>query len=114
MEHEHEDMNEMREQSNPQDIVFMDTALILKAMEGMQKSQSDFRALLEQAELGDTSVYHDLAVRYAKGDGVEENMERAAHWFAQSADLGGLRSVEALGRCYQTGGGVERDEARAF
>ena len=30
MEHEHEDMNEMREQSNPQDIVFMDTALILK------------------------------------------------------------------------------------
>ena len=98
----------------PGDVVFVDTTLIQKAAEGLQKSKEEFQAMLEQAELGDSAVYHDLGVRYAEGDGTPKDMERAAHWFAQSAELGDIRSMESLGRCYQLGAGVEADMARAL
>ena len=105
-------LNQERELSNGQDIVIVNTALIMKAMQGMQKAQADFQELLERAELGDASVQYELGVRYATGDGVEADMAQAAHWFAQAAETGDLRAVDALGRCYQNGSGVEQDQER--
>ena len=66
-------LNQERELSNGQDIVIVNTALIMKAMQGMQKAQADFQELLERAELGDASVQYELGVRYATGDGVSSN-----------------------------------------
>ena len=82
-----EEKNEGKGFSNAQDVVFVDTGLILKAMAGMQKSQEEFQSLREQAELGDTAVYYDLAARYSAGDGVDADPEKAAHWLAMAADL---------------------------
>ena len=90
--------------SDPE-IVFVHTGLIQKAMENMRRSREDFQSLLEQAELGDASVQYDLGARYAAGDGVAEDPAQAALWFAQAAESGDLRAVEALGRCYQLGWG---------
>ena len=113
MELKDEEKNEGKGFSNAQDVVFVDTGLILKAMAGMQKSQEEFQSLREQAELGDTAAYYDLAARYSTGDGVDADPEKAAHWLAMAAEQGDLRAVTALGRCYQTGTGVDPDPARA-
>ena len=43
----------------------------------MQKSQEEFQSLREQAELGDTAAYYDLAARYSTGDGVDADPEKA-------------------------------------
>ena len=56
MDPKSDDRGEQKEFSNPQDVVFVNTQLILKAMQNVQKAQQDFQAMLEQAELGDTSV----------------------------------------------------------
>ena len=85
-----------RDGSDPE-IVFVHTGLIQKAMENMRRSREDFQSLLEQAELGDASVQYDLGARYAAGDGVAEDPAQAALWFAQAAESGDLRAVEALG-----------------
>ena len=94
-------------------VIFVDTHLIQKAVEGLQRSREEFQSLLEQAEGGDPAAYYDLGVRYAEGDGAERDPARAAHWFSLAAEDGDLRAVDLLGRCYQAGSGVEKDEARA-
>ena len=99
--------------SNGQDIVIVNTALIMKAMQNVQKAQADFQDLLERAELGDTSLQFDLGLRYASGDGVDVDMSQAFYWFGQAAESGDLRAIDALGRCYQNGDGVEADPVRA-
>ena len=86
-------MPEERNQSWPegdgQNVVFVNTALIWRAMEKVQQSQADFQALLEQAD--DPAVSYDLGMRYAQGDGVDADAVQAVHWFSQAAGGGGVR-----------------------
>lgn len=86
-----------QENENPQDIVFMNTELIQRALEEVRKSKEDFAAMLEQAELGDSSVQYDLAVRYSEGDGVGKDPERAFYWFSEAALLGDVRAIARAG-----------------
>ena len=94
-----------------EDVVFVNTALIWRAMEQVQRSQEDFKALLEQAQV-DPAVAYDVGLRYAQGDGVETDLVQAVHWFAIGVESGDLRAMESLGRCYQAGDGVETDPVR--
>ena len=95
-----QDIQPTSESYHPQDVVFINTHLIQRAMEGLQKSREKFQALLEQAELGELSVQYDLALRYLEGDGVEADPVQAVHWLYQAAELGALRALETLARCY--------------
>ena len=56
--------NNNRESFEDQQVIFVDTHLIQKAVEGLQRAREEFQTLLEQAEGGDASVYYDLGVRY--------------------------------------------------
>ena len=60
--------NNNRESFEDQQVIFVDTHLIQKAVEGLQRAREEFQTLLEQAEGGDASVYYDLGVRYTEGD----------------------------------------------
>ena len=60
-----------------ENVVFVNTALIWRAMEQVQRSQADFRALLEQAQV-DPAVAYDVGLRYAQGDGVDADLKEAA------------------------------------
>ena len=102
---------EKRTPEGSENVVFVNTALIWRAMEQVQRSQADFRALLEQAQ-ADPALAYDVGLRYAQGDGVEADLSQAAHWFAVGAETGDLRAVEALGRCCQAGDGVEFNPVR--
>ena len=111
MDQEH--LNLPEDEARDQNIVFVDTHAIMKAVEGVQRDRESFQTLLENAENGDSSAYYDLATRYADGEGVEKDEKKAFYWFSMGADESDPRAVDALGRCYQLGFGVEKDEVRA-
>ena len=56
-------MDQERELSNGQNVVFVNTALILKAMQGVQKAQADFQDLLDR-ESPSVFFSQDLCARY--------------------------------------------------
>ena len=101
------------EAQGDQQVIFVDAPLIQRAVAGLQRTRSEFRALLEQAEQGDSAAYYEVAARYAGGEGVEKDPVQAAHWFALAWEEGDVRAGDLLGRCYQSGSGVTADPARA-
>ena len=87
-----------QENDNIQNITFVNTEMIRHALSGVQKAKEEFQALLEKAELGDTSVFFELGSRCMDGDGTERSPEQAVKWFRQAVDQGDPRGIEALGR----------------
>ena len=88
--------NNNRESFEDQQVIFVDTHLIQKAVEGLQRAREEFQTLLEQAEGGDASVYYDLGVRYTEGDGTDKDPAQAARWFALASEDGDLRATDLL------------------
>jgi len=70
-------------------------------------------ALRAAAEKGDASAQHALAVVYADGRGVSQDMTEAVRWWRVAADQGYAAAQNALGLAYASGLGVvvDRDEA---
>ncbi len=67
----------------------------------------------EHARAGDTQAQVDLAVLYAKGDGVGRDYAAAAKWFRAAAEKGLARAQYDLGVLYERGRGVPLDTAQA-
>lgn len=68
--------------------------------------------LYEQS--GTRRALYNLAFMYDIGDGVEEDFERAAALYRQSADLGFQDAQFSLGEMYREGRGVPQDDRRAM
>ncbi len=82
---------------------------------GFEKDTASGLALLEKAANGgntSSSVY--LGKVYAKGEGVEQNMERAMKWYEQAASSGDAHAQYIMGLAYLEGSGVPVDEGKAF
>ena len=82
---------------------------------GFDKDPASGRVLLEKAANGGntpSSVY--LGNIYAKGEGVEQDMERAMKWYEQAASAGDARAQYIVGLAYLEGSGVPVDEGKAF
>ena len=56
---------------------------------------------------------NNLGLLYARGEGVAQDYERAAGYFAQAATLGLRTAMTNLGVLYENGFGVPVDEAYA-
>jgi TPR repeat protein len=69
--------------------------------------------LQRAAEGGDAEAELQLAILYAKGDGVELDYQAAAKWFEAAADHGLARAQFDMGVLYERGGGVQIDYAKA-
>lgn len=54
----------------------------------------------------DPNAQHRLAVKYANGDGVPVDMQKAAYWFAKAAGQGHARAQHNIGVMYARGDGV--------
>ena len=52
---------------------------------------------------------HNLACCYERGEGVEQNEDRAFYWYRRSAEGGHGDAMCNLGRCYKRGYGVEQN-----
>jgi localization factor PodJL len=68
------------------------------------------------AAKGDASAQYEIAVRYAEGRGVAQNLTEAAEWFERAAKQGIVPAQFRLGGLYEKGLGVKKnlDTARRF
>jgi TPR repeat protein len=73
-----------------------------------------FADALVRAKAGNSDAQLQVAVLYAKGDGVTQDYETAANWFRAAADQGVARAQYDLGVLYERGRGVPVDLAQAF
>jgi len=69
-----------------------------------------FRLLAEQ---GDAAAQFNLALMYAKGEGVPENGAEAMKWYRLAAEQGDTDAQNNLGFMYDHGEGVREDDAEA-
>ncbi len=69
--------------------------------------------LKKRAEAGDAEAQLALGDHYHYGIGVDEDQQKAVHWYTKSAEQGFPRAQEILGYCYYYGIGAERDFQKA-
>jgi hypothetical protein len=69
---------------------------------------------LARAKSGDAEAQLELAILYAKGEGVAQDYQTAATWFRAAAEQGVARAQYDLGVLYERGRGVPVDYHEAF
>ena len=65
------------------------------------------------AEEGNAEAQHNLALMYAKGEGLPQDWVEAVRWCQKAADQGHAGAQYNLGVAHQTGVGVPKDPAEA-
>jgi TPR repeat protein len=71
-------------------------------------------ALKQLADSGDRAAQHDLAVRYARGDGTAQDYREAARWFRAAALQGVANAQYNIGVLTERGLGVEANSPMAL
>ena len=79
----------------------------------LAEEPSTLQELEKQAADGSLEAQMDLAQRYYKGAGVEQDFTKAANWFKRLAEQDFAQAQLTLGLMYIRGEGVERDDAKA-
>ena len=70
-------------------------------------------ALRDAAASGDAKAMFEIGNRYAEGQGVSEDLAKAAEWYTKAAEQGLAPAQYRLGNMYEKGIGVQRDLAQA-
>lgn len=84
-------------------------ALILSSTATASSTEAVFERKLEQAQKGDAEAQYDVAYRYEKGRGIEEDDDEAFVWYGKSADQGLDKAQYKIGISYLKGSGVDKD-----
>ncbi len=77
-------------------------------------ADANIRELQTAAQKGHIGKQIELAARYFKGIGVQQDNGLAAHWYEQAAKNGDPAAQNQIAFLYLTGNGVPADPARAF
>ncbi|MBL8713410.1 MAG: sel1 repeat family protein [Alphaproteobacteria bacterium] len=64
---------------------------------------------MSNAADGDVASQYNLGMKYARGDGVQQDYKVAAKWLEMAANKGDMDAQAALGVMYQKGQGVQQD-----
>lgn len=75
--------------------------------------QAALRAWRPAAEQGDALAQYNLGALYAKGRGVNKDVNEAAKWFRRAAEQGNALAEYYLGGLYARGEGVAHDTTQA-
>lgn len=87
-----------------------------EGLEEYKQSQIDwiFKWLNYAADEKYPLALHQLGIRYATGNKIEQDYKKAISFFKQAHDLGFEESTNSLGIMYLQGEGVDKDEAKAL
>lgn len=85
--------------------------VILAIQEPVQGA--DVNRVLNRAGTGDSIAQYEMALRYADGEGVQQNYRDAMAWFTKAAVNGNENAQWKLGLGYIKGIGVPHDEREA-
>jgi TPR repeat protein len=77
-------------------------------------SDKHFDELLKRAEKGYPDQQVALGEAYLIGNGVQQDLMQAAHWYEMAARRGNPQAENQIGYFYQKGIGVRVDPVRAF
>jgi len=69
---------------------------------------------LDRARAGDPVAQYDIAVLYARGDGLAQDFSSAAAWFREAASAGYVAAQFDLAVIYERGLGIEQDAGEAI
>lgn len=69
--------------------------------------------LIAAAHQGDAKAQYDLAVKYMRGEGVEQDKTKAVAWYQKAAEQGLAGAQYNLASIYYHGDGVESDKEQA-
>ncbi|RKZ05637.1 hypothetical protein DRQ32_12165 [bacterium] len=75
---------------------------------------NDFSGYEERARQGDARAQFYLAEMYYSGKGVAQDYQQALHWYQKSAEQLNESALLELGRIYQKGLLVPRDDLKAY
>src|SRR5581483_11213163 len=70
--------------------------------------------LRKTALTGSPTAQYAIAMRYATGDGVDQDYHEALGWFIKAAENGDLRASAKIASCFWAGQGAQRDYSRAY
>ena len=68
----------------------------------------------KSSEFSDSINFFELAIRYERGEGLEQDYSKAIEYYQKSADLNNSYALNNLGICYKKGEGVEQDYSKAI
>ena len=93
-------------------------ALEADYMEGLRlfylkKYDEAAAALTRTAEAGDMKAQHFLAMMYENGNGIAQDLEKAAYWYGRTAEQGDREAQLTYAMLCALGKGVEPDLAAA-
>ncbi len=88
-------------------------AMLLSATMSYAAGEAVFDRKLDAAETGDAEAQYDVAYRYEKGRGVDEDDDLALVWYMKSADQGIAKAQYKVGSFYLKGIGVDEDPQQA-
>ena len=72
------------------------------------------KRIMKRMEANDAMAIHSLGVFYARGmNGYPVDHTKALELWYRASELGSARSFNDIGRAYDVGQGVERDEKKA-
>jgi TPR repeat protein len=77
-------------------------------------AEAMFQRDLAGAQQGDVEAQYDVAYRYEKGRGVDEDEDLAFEWFHKAAELGMDKAQYKLGLFYLRGIGTDSDTGEAI
>ncbi len=89
------------------------TALLLLSALSYAAGEAGFERKLVAAQGGDAEAQYDVAYRYEKGRGVDEDEELALGWYLKAADQGLAKAQYKVGSYYLKGIGVDEDPDEA-
>ena len=72
------------------------------------------KACQRQAKAGSAVAQAEMGLRYQRGEGVKQNVEKALYWFRKAAAQGNPTGLEEVGTAYYREDGVERDNSKAI
>ena len=88
-------------------------AFLARAYLKANRHSEALEATEKSVELGSVAGLWQRGVLYAKGEGVEKDLDQAAMWWRKSAEQGYAAAQNNLGVLYAEGEGVEKDLKQA-
>ena len=77
-------------------------------------AEKEFYIIKSLAEGGGMVAQFNLAVTYARGEGVPQDHKQAVKWFRLAAEQGNAKAQFNLGKMYANGEGVPKDLVHAY
>ena len=82
--------------------------------EGETPTEETIKMLQDCCDKGDSFAIYNLALYYAKGEGVPQNYEKAIELLERASSMGNATAMNNLAYCYENGKGVPQTIEKAI